>query len=113
MEIKYIGAGNQAAVISVNSPERNLMPASRDVQNRLDRAPSPASVQPAKEMAQEINQLAISTMEFSIDAESNVVVVKIIDSTTRELVRQIPMEEMLALAKALGRLKGLLLNTKV
>jgi flagellar protein FlaG len=52
-------------------------------------------------------------LEFSIDAESNVVVVKIIDSTTWELVRQIPMEEMLALAKALGRLKGLLLNTKV
>jgi flagellar protein FlaG len=89
------------------------MPASRDVQTRLDRAPSPASVQPAKEMAQEISQPAISTLEFLIDAESNVVVVKIIDSTTRELVRQIPMEEMLALAKALGRLKGLLLNTKV
>ena len=113
MEIKPIGAGNQAAVLPVNSLERNPMPASGDVQNRLDRAPSPASVQPAKEMAQEISQPAISTMEFSIDAESDMVVVKIIDSTTRELVRQIPMEEMLALAKALGRLQGLLLNTKV
>ncbi|BCT67861.1 flagellar protein FlaG [Nitrosospira sp. NRS527] len=109
MEIKHIGAGSQAAVISVNLLERNLMPASDDVQNRLDRAPSPASVQPA----QEISQPATATLEFSIDAESDKVVVKIIDSTTRELVRQIPMEEMLALAKALGRLKGLLLNTKV
>ena len=114
MEIKHIGAGNQAAaVISVNSLERNPMPASGDVQNRLDRVPLLASVQPAKEMAQEISQPAISTMEFSIDAESDMVVVKIIDSKTRELVRQIPMEEMLALAKALGRLQGLLLNTKV
>lgn len=109
MEIKHIGAGKQAAVVSVNSLERNLMPASGDVQNRLDRAPSPASVQPARE----ISQQATSTLEFSIDAESDKVVVKIIDSTTRELVRQIPMAEMLALAKALGRLKGLLLNTKV
>ncbi|SCX56846.1 flagellar protein FlaG [Nitrosospira sp. Nsp1] len=113
MEIKHVGAGSQAAVVSVNSLERNLTPTSGEVQNRLDRALSPASVQPAKEMAQEISQPAISTLEFSIDAESDKVVVKIIDSTTQELVRQIPMEEMLALAKALGRLKGLLLNTKV
>ena len=113
METRHIGAGTQAAVVPVKSLERNPMPPSGDVQNRLDRAQSPASVQPAKEMAQEISQPAISTMEFSIDAESDMVVVKIIDSTTRELVRQIPMEEMLALAKALGRLQGLLLNTKV
>lgn len=113
MEINHIGAGSQAAVVSANSLERTPMPASREVQNRLDRVPSPASVQPTMEIAQEISQPAISTLEFSIDAESDKVVVKIIDSTTRELVRQIPMEEMLALAKALGRLKGLLLNTKV
>jgi flagellar protein FlaG len=113
METKHIGAGTQAAVVSINSLERNPVPASKDVQNRLDRALSSASVRPAKEMAQEISPPVTSTLEFSIDAESDMVVVKIIDSTTRELVRQIPMEEMLALAKALGRLKGLLLNTKV
>jgi flagellar protein FlaG len=39
-------------------------------------------------------------------------VVKIIDSATRDLVRQIPMEEMLVLAKSLDQLKGLLLHTK-
>lgn len=113
METMHIGAGAQAAVVPVNSLERNPMPPSGDVQNRLDRAQSPASVRPAKEMVQEISQPVTSTLEFSIDAESDMVVVKIIDSTTRELVRQIPMEEMLALAKALGRLQGLLLNTKV
>ena len=50
--------------------------------------------------------------DISIDKESGRVVVKIIDSATQELVRRIPMEEMLVLAKALGRLKGLLLYTK-
>jgi flagellar protein FlaG len=39
-------------------------------------------------------------------------VVKITDRATGELVRQIPMEEMLALAKSLDRLQGLLLQTK-
>ena len=84
-----------------------------DEQTRLDRALSSASVRPAKEMAQEISPPDTSTLEFILTPRATMVVVKIIDSTTRELVRQIPMEEMLALAKALGRLKGLLLNTKV
>jgi flagellar protein FlaG len=51
-------------------------------------------------------------VEFSLDADSGRVVVKIIDSATQEVVRQIPMEEMLALAKALDKFQGLLLHTK-
>jgi flagellar protein FlaG len=53
-----------------------------------------------------------SMVEFSLDADSGRVVVKIIDSATQEVVRQIPMEEMLALAKALDKFQGLLLHTK-
>ena len=45
-------------------------------------------------------------VEFSLDADSGRVVVKIIDSATQEVVRQIPMEEMLALAKALDQFQG-------
>jgi flagellar protein FlaG len=47
-----------------------------------------------------------------VAADSGRVVVKIIDSATQEVVRQIPMEEMLALAKALDKFQGLLLQTK-
>ncbi len=61
---------------------------------------------------QEVAQPDASTLEFHTDAETGRVVVKIIDSATGELVRQIPMEEMLALAKSLDRLQGLLLKTK-
>ena len=53
-----------------------------------------------------------SMVEFSLDADSGRVVVKIIDRATQEVVRQIPMEEMLALAKALDKFQGLLLQTK-
>ncbi|WON73600.1 flagellar protein FlaG [Nitrosospira sp. Is2] len=53
-----------------------------------------------------------NSMEFSLDSDSGRVVVKIIDSATQEVVRQIPMEEMLALAKALDKFQGLLLHTK-
>ena len=53
-----------------------------------------------------------SMVEFSLDADTGRVVVKIIDSATQEVVRQIPMEEMLALAQALDKFQGLLLQTK-
>jgi len=53
-----------------------------------------------------------SSLEFSVDADTNRIVVKVVDNETRELVRQIPMEEMLALAKAMNQLQGLLLRTK-
>ena len=54
----------------------------------------------------------VPALEFSTDAETGRMVVKIMDRATGELVRQIPMEEMLALAKSLDRLQGLLFHTK-
>jgi flagellar protein FlaG len=51
-------------------------------------------------------------MEFMIDPESGKHVVKIMDSASHEVIRQIPMEEALALAKSLDQLKGLLLYAK-
>lgn len=103
MDIKQVGAG------AVIRPELGLIRPAGDTQNRSGRMSSPSA---RAQIAQEITQADTSTLEFSIDAESDRLVVKIIDSATGELVRQIPMEEMLALAKALGRLKGLLLQTK-
>jgi flagellar protein FlaG len=51
-------------------------------------------------------------MEFMIDPESGKHVVKIMDSASHELIRQIPMEEVLALARSLDQLKGMLLYAK-
>jgi flagellar protein FlaG len=47
-------------------------------------------------------------MEFTIDPDSGKQVVRIMDCTSNELVRQIPMEEVLARAKSLDQLKELL-----
>ena len=108
MEIKQLGAGDQGVAVYVKTPELGLMPVAGNVQNRTDRVTLPAVAQ----TVQDNSQPATSALEFSIDKESGRVVVKIIDSATQELVRQIPMEEMLVLAKALGRLKGLFFYTK-
>ena len=51
-----------------------------------------------------------NALSFSLDQESNQMVVKVIDQGTKEVIRQIPSEEMLALAKALDTMKGLLVR---
>jgi flagellar protein FlaG len=42
-------------------------------------------------------------LEFSIDQQSGTVLVKVVDAATHELIRQIPSEEALALARNIQR----------
>jgi len=53
-----------------------------------------------------------SNLDFSIDEETGIRVIKVIDSSTQEVIRQIPSEEILQIAKALDRLQGLLIQQK-
>ncbi len=46
-------------------------------------------------------------LEFSLNDDTNQMVVKIIDRDTKEVIRQMPSEEMIAVAKALDNIKGL------
>jgi flagellar protein FlaG len=45
-------------------------------------------------------------LNFSIDESSGQTVIKVIDSESEEVIRQIPSEEMLALARRLNELNG-------
>ncbi|MFZ4539269.1 flagellar protein FlaG [Propionivibrio sp.] len=49
---------------------------------------------------------------FSVDEDSGKTIVKVIDVATKEVIKQYPSEEMLAIAKALDSLKGLLVHQK-
>jgi len=53
-----------------------------------------------------------TSIEFVVDADSHSIVVKVIDKQTRQLIRQIPSEEMLAIAKSVDKLEGLLVREK-
>ncbi|WP_298310834.1 flagellar protein FlaG [Propionivibrio sp.] len=52
------------------------------------------------------------SLEFSMDDSTGKTVIKVVDSSTNELIRQIPSEEMLEIARALDRLQGLLIRQK-
>ena len=53
-----------------------------------------------------------NSLQFSVDSDTGKTVVKVIDSATKEVIKQFPSEEMLAIAKALDGIKGLLVHQK-
>ena len=106
MRIEQLEAHIQATV-GVKSATTGSTQLAEHVQNRPER-PNATTAVPEPDVA----AVNASMVEFSLDADSGRIVVKIIDSATQEVVRQIPMEEMLALAKALDKFQGLLLHTK-
>jgi flagellar protein FlaG len=69
-------------------------------------------LQTAVEKIQEFIRETASDIEFSIDEDSGRTVVKVIDRETEDIIRQIPSQEMLDLAKALDKLQGLLIRQK-
>lgn len=68
-----------------------------------------------KDAAEKINDFIASIttdLRFTIDKDTDRVVVKVISHKTGEVIRQIPSEETLKLAKALDSLKGLIIQEK-
>ena len=51
-------------------------------------------------------------LQFSVDTDSDRTIVKVIDSRTQELIRQMPTQEALEIAKALDRAMGMLIRQK-
>lgn len=52
------------------------------------------------------------SIEFSIDPDVKTLVVRVIDKQDGSVLRQMPSQEMLAIAKALDQVKGLLLRNQ-
>ncbi|WP_306535742.1 flagellar protein FlaG [Geobacter sp.] len=70
----------------------------------------------AKAAAEKINEFIQSftrDLQFTVDRDTDRVVLKVLDRTSGEVIRQIPSEEALKIAKALDELKGLIITEKV
>jgi len=70
----------------------------------------------AQQIAQAVEEMrtAISpvaqNLRFSIDQDIGRTIVKVVDASTDEVIRQIPSEEIVAIAKAMDKLQGLLIK---
>jgi len=52
-------------------------------------------------------------LRFQVDAETGKTIVSVVDPANGEVIRQMPSEEALATAKALGKLEGAFVDLKV
>ena len=115
--VSPVAAGSNAAP-AVPMPGAIDLPRSVSVP-RVAQAAAPTQAPPGAQAAQQaarrINEFLRSSsasVEFVVDDQSREVVVRIVDSETKQLIRQMPSEEMLALSHALDRVTGLLLQQK-
>ncbi|WAW09549.1 flagellar protein FlaG [Oxalobacter vibrioformis] len=53
-----------------------------------------------------------TSLSLSVDEDLGRVVVKIVDPETQEVIKQLPSEEALALAKSLGKMTGMFVETR-
>ncbi|MCP5231389.1 MAG: flagellar protein FlaG [Zoogloeaceae bacterium] len=74
---------------------------------------APASAEQINQALDEVRnalQPVAQNLLFSLDSDTGKTVIKIVDASTDEVIKQIPSEEILAISKALGKLQGLLVK---
>lgn len=81
-----------------------------NAQEQAQRVPSAGELQKALEEVEKAVAPMAQSLQFSLDKDSGKTVVKVMDTDTNEVIRQIPSEEVLAISKAVDKLKGLLLK---
>ncbi len=86
----------------------------RTASNSTAGAPSVAAsenqVQQAIEKIQQTTEKLAQNLQFSIDKDTGITVIKVLDSQTQEVIRQIPTEEAVSIARTLDKVQGLLFN---
>lgn len=74
--------------------------------------PSSGQLRNAVEQVNKTIQTLSKDVQFTVDKETGREVVKVVDRETKEVIRQIPSEEMVAIAKRLDELQGLIIRQK-
>ncbi len=101
------GVGAQRA--AAGKPASGAAPVD-DEQQQQQAAPADERLSQAVERINTALQARSPELEFSVDSDSERMVVKVIDRDTKEVIRQMPSEEALEIAKALDRMQSLLIR---
>lgn len=70
------------------------------------------SLRHATEKINQTIRMMNSNLQFTVDQDTGMDVVKVVDTESKVVIRQFPSEEVLAIAKALDQLQGLLIREK-
>lgn len=76
-----------------------------------NREPDAKQVKSAVEKLNDfVKTTSSSDVQFTVDDESGIRVIKVVDPETKEVIRQMPSKEAVEIAKALGKLQGMLIK---
>ena len=93
------------------SPDTSKIQSPRDTAGvKTADAPSSEQLTQAVKQIQDVIKQTAQSLQFSIDKDSGMTVVKVVDTESKKVIRQIPSEEVMAIAKALDKLQGLLVK---
>ena len=97
------GPATEAATTKSLASVQEQAQAAREQASRED-------VESAVKKANQVVQASVRDLEFTVDDSSGKTVVKVVDRATKEVIRQIPSDEMLAIAESIERMQGLLVK---
>ena len=72
--------------------------------------PPPREIEAAVVAANKAVRSLAATLEFEVDTDTDTIVIRLVDNSDHTVLRQVPSEEMLKIAKAIDRIQGLLLR---
>lgn len=102
-----VAVGSGSDVRRVRASPQVAAPTPASTTRQPDATEQLAQVERAIErLKQSIKPALANTLQFEIDKGTGRTVVKIIDSETKTIVRQIPSEEVIAISEALDRVQS-------
>lgn len=104
---KISGPGTVAQPTQAKRADPSAKPASESAPR-----PDREQVQEVARQLQRVAEPVAQNLQFMVDGETGKTVIRVVDGATKEVIRQIPNEEVLAIARAMDRLQGLLLKGK-
>lgn len=104
-------AGAAAAPVSEIS-SRPVTPVRADTVRAAakEQEPQRGELENAVETLNKFTDIAAQDVRFSIDEESGKTIVKVVDTATQTVLRQIPNAEALAISRSLDKMQGLLVR---
>lgn len=108
------GAGGQPAQATQSSQTAPAAGTANSATDKTNAKPDAATLSDALGKLNDSvkNYANGSSLQFSVDPDSQTQIVKVIDTQTKDVIRQIPSEQAIALAKAIGQFEGLLIKDK-
>ena len=102
------GIQTDVPVVRAKSPSVEL-PAFKSADN-VKVSVDPEVLRAATDKINQTMESLGNNLQFTVDTETSMNIVKVVDRATNETIRQFPSEETLAIAKTLDKLQGLLIR---